>query len=52
MHSSQDVMHLMADGTARPPPPRKCYGLEDAAAAVEDAQQDSAGASGTVMLGA
>ena len=43
---------MLADGTVRPPPPRKVYGLDEAAAAVEDAQQKSAGGTGKVMLGA
>ena len=48
----QAVMGMMADGTVRPPPPRKVYSLDEAAAAVEDAQQKSAGGTGKVMLGA
>ena len=48
----QEVMRLMADGTVRSPPPRKCYRLEEAAAAVEDALQEFAGSSSMVLLGA
>jgi hypothetical protein len=33
-----------------PPPPRKLFGLDQARAAVEAAQQKSAGGSGKVML--
>lgn len=49
---AQAVMGMLADGTVRPPPPRKVYSLDEAAAAVEDAQQKSAGGTGKVMLGA
>ncbi|KAK9826125.1 hypothetical protein WJX81_006454 [Elliptochloris bilobata] len=47
---TQAVMGMLADGTVRPPPPRKVYHLDEAGAAVEDAQQKSAGGMGKVML--
>jgi NADPH:quinone reductase-like Zn-dependent oxidoreductase len=44
-------MDMLADGTVRPPPPRKVYPLAEARAAVHDACLEVPGGTGKVMLG-
>ncbi len=43
-------MDLMAEGAVRPPPPRKVFTLDEAAAAVNEARQEAPGGAGKVML--
>jgi len=47
---AQAVLDLLADGTVRPPPPRKVYPLAEARAAVHDACREVPGGTGKVML--
>ena len=50
VRSMQAVMHMMANGTVRPPEPRRSFELADAKAAVEEAQRVFPGGRGKVML--
>ena len=48
--SVQAVMDMIARREVLPPPPRKLFDLDEAPAAVEEAQKKSAGGLGKVML--